>query len=149
MSVSRAPAYPSVTARLGSVAQPNRFRLGAKNYALKACVCLYRQENLAAGLSEYLVLTPDMRFAHVARNKAKPGEEIDFAQGAAPNEQPVGLGFAAIELEAGEARDFLTAHGEGELVEDFPDLFAIVQRANRLATPSKLKRNKPHYDTAH
>ncbi len=108
--------------RSSQVSDTGRFRLGPKSYALTACVCLYRHDMTTEGLSEFMVLTPDMRFAHVARPLV-PGD----ADGLALN-RPT----AAVELYADEAREFLIQHGEGDLVEDFPDLFAIVQRAHRV-----------------
>jgi hypothetical protein len=131
---------PVSPARL-SPAAGNRFRLGAKSYALATCVCLYRHEPGTGLAAEFLVLTPDMRFAHVARMALPQGTEIDF--------NPAAPAHSAIELDATEARDFLTAHGEGELVEDFADLFNIVQRTSRLVDDAlRLNRHAAH-DTAH
>ena len=121
-----------VLPKLGPLIPGTRFRLGAKSYALTACVCLYRCETPGATLAEYLVLTPDMRFAHVARPRAV--EEI--------------RAYAAIELDAEEAREFLVSHGESDMVEDFPDLFAIVGRAERLIE-GRLKSRATARDTAH
>ena len=113
MSVSRFPPR-----RTPAAAQ--RFRLGSKSYALSACVCLYRLEAADQGIAEYLVLTPDMRFAHLSRQRLSLAADLPL---------DINHGLAALEMPAAEARDFLLAHGEGDLVEDFPDLFAIVQRA--------------------
>jgi hypothetical protein len=100
-------------------AAAQRFRLGSKSYALSACVCLYRFEAPEQGIAEYMVLTPDMRFAHLSRQRISV---ID-----APID--INHGLSALEMPALDARDFLLAHGEGDLVEDFPDLFSIVERA--------------------
>jgi hypothetical protein len=100
--------------KLGPLIPGSRFRLGSKSYALTACVCLYRYEAAAATVAEYLVLTPDMRFAHVAR----------------PNSDT--RAYAAIELDCDEAREFLMRHGEDDLVDDFPDLFTMVGAAERM-----------------
>jgi hypothetical protein len=101
-------------------AAAQRFRLGTKSYTLSACVCLYRFEATEHAIAEYLVLTPDMRFAHLSRQRLSLTADMPL---------DINHGLAAIEMTANDARDFLLAHGEGDLVEDFPDLFAIVQRA--------------------
>jgi hypothetical protein len=111
--------------RSSQVSDTGRFRIGAKSYALTACVCLYRHDKAAEGFSEFVVLTPDMRFAHVARSYVA-GDSEGFA---------LNRPTAAVELMAEEAREFLLAHGEGDLVEDFPDLFTIVQRAHNVSRP--------------
>ncbi len=133
MSVSTAPRNQGLTLpKLGPLIPGTRFRLGTKSYALTACVCLYRYETAGATLAEYLVLTPDMRFAHVAR----PAVATEMRA------------YAAIELDSDEARQFLLAHGEGDMVEDFPDLFAIVGKAERLIE-GRLKTRAGARDTAH
>ena len=117
MPVTMPPSGRFPLRRTPSAAQ--RFRLGAKSYALSACVCLYRFEAADQGIAEYLVLTPDMRFAHLSRQRISV---VD-----APID--INHGLSALEMPALDARDFLLAHGEGDLVEDFPDLFSIVERA--------------------
>jgi hypothetical protein len=97
-----------------------RFRLGSKSYALSACVCLYRFEAPEQGIAEYMVLTPDMRFAHLSRQRLSLAADLPV---------DINHALAALEMPANDARDFLLAHGEGDLVDDFPDLFSIVQRA--------------------
>jgi hypothetical protein len=111
----------------------SRFRLGQKSYALTACVCLYRSETASGALAEFLVLTPDMRFAHVAR----PTMETDIRA------------YAAVELSPEEAREFLLSHGEGDMVDDFPDLFTIVERASRLVEDALRLTREPAHGTAH
>jgi hypothetical protein len=73
------------------------FRLGEQMIDIESCTPLYRG-------SSTLVLTQDERFALV-------GPRSSNSKG------------AARELTAAEARDFLIAHGEHDLVEEFPDLF--------------------------
>jgi hypothetical protein len=123
------PALP----KIGLLMTGSRFRLGQKSYGLTACVCLYRYETAGGALAEFLVLTPDMRFAHVARPKG----ETDIRA------------YAAVELTPDEARDFLLSHGEGDLVDDFPDLFTLVDRASRLAGDMMERVRAPAHGTAH
>ena len=108
---------PHALPKIGPLVPGSRFRLGTKSYALTACVCLYRYETTESTLAEFLVLTPDMRFAHVAR----PAKENDQRA------------YASVELSPDEAREFLSAHGEHDLVDDFPDLFTITSRAHGMA----------------
>ncbi len=122
--------HPMSLPKLGPLIPGTRFRLGAKSYALTACVCLYRFENATATVAEYLVLTPDMRFAHVAR----------------PNSEA--KAYAAIELNADEAREFLARHGEDDLVDDFPDLFSLVGTAERMVD-GRLRSRQAARSTAH
>ncbi len=126
------PVKPATLPKLGPLVPSSRFRLGQKSYALTACVCLYRFETEGGKLAEFLVLTPDMRFAHVAR----PVAETDIRA------------YAAVELTPDEARDFLLAHGESDLVDDFPDLFTLVDRAGKLTgdTPGQ---GRVTHNTAH
>ncbi len=132
-NTAKAGQKPGLTLpKLGPLIPGTRFRLGAKSYALTACVCLYRYETAGATLAEYLVLTPDMRFAHVAR----PGSPEEIRA------------YAAIELDAEEAREFLLSHGESDMVDDFPDLFTVVGRAERLVE-GRLKSRATARDTAH
>jgi hypothetical protein len=65
-----------------------------------------------------LVLTQDERFALLGRGAAR-------------------------ELSAAEARDFLIAHGEQELVEDFPVLFC------KAATAPKARPQEPYLFPLH
>jgi hypothetical protein len=126
------PVKPAPLPKLGPLVTGSRFRLGQKSYALTACVCLYRYETAGGSLAEFLVLTPDMRFAHVAR----PTGEIATSA------------YASVELTPDEARDFLLAHGEGDMVDDFPDLFTLVDRAGRLTGDTTHARVAAH-GTAH
>jgi hypothetical protein len=129
MPITRSASLP----KIGPLVPGSRFRLGNKSYSLTACVCLYRCESAGASLAEYLVLTPDMRFAHVAR----PAADIDIRA------------YAAVAMSPNEAREFLLAHGEGDLVDDFPDLFTIVERASRLVDDALHINRQQALDTAH
>ena len=85
-----------------------RFRLegrGGGLYSLVTCVCLYRAVDPVGMTAQYLVLTKDKRFAHV--------EAVIGDKGVRP----------AIELTRERAIRFLVEHGEGDLVEEFPDIF--------------------------
>ena len=132
MPVTNAHARPHPLPRIGPLVPGSRFRLGAKSYALTACVCLYRYETTESTLAEFLVLTPDMRFAHVAR----PAKEDDQRA------------YASVELSPEDAREFLSAHGEQDLVEDFPDLFTITDRARTVAIQGRGSHAYAQ-DTAH
>ena len=87
-----------------------RFRLGGKWYALVTCVCLYRAVDPAAMTAKYLVLTKDRRFAYL--------EAVIGDRGIRP----------AQEMTRDRAQRFLVEHGEGDVVEEFPEIFREDER---------------------
>lgn len=82
-----------------------RFRLGNKWHALVACVCLYRAVDPATMTAKYLVLTKDRRFAYL--------EAVIGDKGVRP----------VTEMTRDRALRFLVENGEGDVVEEFPDIF--------------------------
>lgn len=82
-----------------------RFKLGTKWHALVACVCLYRAVDPATMTAKYLVLTKDRRFAYL--------EAVIGDKGVRP----------VTEMTRDRALRFLVENGEGDVVEEFPDIF--------------------------
>jgi hypothetical protein len=94
----------SVTA-MGELPTNLRFKLGTKWHALVSCVCLYRNVNPETMTVRYLVLTKDRRFAYL--------EAVIGDKGVRP----------VTEMPRDRARRFLLENGEGDVVEEFPDIF--------------------------
>ncbi len=81
------------------------FRLNGKLHAADKCTCLYRAIDAEDMVSRALLLTRDGRFAY-----------LDRVIG--------GKGIQAAEDWSGDrAQRFLIQHGEGDLVDEFPDIF--------------------------
>jgi hypothetical protein len=87
-----------------------RFKLGHRLYPLVTCVCLFRAFDPAAMTVRYLVLTKDRRFAYL--------EAVIGDKGVRP----------ATEMARDRAMRFLREHGEGDLVDEFPDIFREDER---------------------
>jgi len=94
------------------------FRLTGKLYAAESCTCLYRGVDAEALTTCHLFLTKDRRFAYLARVIGGKGV------------------YAAEEWGHDRAMRFLIAHGEGDLVEEFPDVF----RKRAVAKPAQKSR---------
>ncbi|HLG86430.1 MAG TPA: hypothetical protein VKZ79_04455 [Alphaproteobacteria bacterium] len=90
---------------MGELPTNLRFKLGAKWHALVACVCLYRNVSPETMTVRYLVLTKDRRFAYL--------EAVVGDRGVRP----------VTEMTRERALRFLVENGEGDVVEEFPDIF--------------------------
>jgi hypothetical protein len=95
------------------------FRLGGKLYAAERCTCLYRAVDTEAMVTRVLLLTPDGRFAHLGRVIGGKGLQ------------------AADDWSGDRAMRFLIQHGEGDVVDEFPDIF-------RKRAPAAAPRAKEH-----
>jgi hypothetical protein len=99
------------------------FRLNGKVLQSEGLTCLYRSTDAEASTTRFLILTKDQRFAYLERPVGGKGLQT------------------AEEWSADRARAFLMQHGEGDIVDEFPDIFrrrsAIVQPAR----PRKPKDN--------
>ena len=104
---------------IGPAAPAVSFRLNGKLYSLDRCICLYRGTDPAAMTATYLALTPERRFAFLSR--------------------VIGGGaiLSAEEWEADRAKRFLADHGEGDIVEEFPDAFRKRSSAPKAAPRAK------------
>jgi hypothetical protein len=93
------------------------FRLNGKLCAADKCACLYRAIDAEDMVTHALLLTRDGRFAY-----------LDRVIG--------GKGVQAAEAWSGDrAKRFLIQHGEGDLVDEFPDIF----RKRAPAPPMRVK----------
>jgi hypothetical protein len=81
------------------------FRLGGKVIQAGVCTCLYRAADPEAMSAQYILLTRDGRFACLDR----------VIGGKGPH--------AATEWSPARTMRFLVEHGEGDLVDEFPDIF--------------------------
>jgi len=81
------------------------FRLAGKHIPLAACTCLYRAIDPSSMTTAYLALTKEGRFAYLSR--AVGGKGLHTAD----------------EWSPARAMRFLVEHGEGDLVEEFADIF--------------------------
>jgi hypothetical protein len=88
------------------------FRLSGKIYQADNTTCLYRAVDAEAMTTRFLLLTRDGRFAYLDRVIGGKGV------------------YAADEWGGDRAQRFLMQHGEGDVVEEFPDIFR-----RRAATP--------------
>jgi hypothetical protein len=98
------------------------FRLGGKAYQSDAANILYRGVYAEAMATRYLILIGDGRFAYLDR--VIGGHGVQTAE----------------EWSADRARTFLMQHGEGDIVDEFPDIFR--KRAVAAAKPKKITRTK-------
>jgi hypothetical protein len=81
------------------------FRLNGKSYAADQCTCLFRAADMEEMVTRLLVLTRDGRFAYLGR--VIGGKVMQAAE----------------DWSADRAMRFLIQHGEGDLVDEFPDIF--------------------------
>ena len=81
-----------------------RFRLGSRSHSLLSCVCLYRSVDPETLATTYVLMTKDRRFAFL---ETRVGDGVRIASG----------------MTREAAMRFLLQHGEGDVVEEFPDLF--------------------------
>ncbi len=81
------------------------FRLNGKTLRAADCICLFRSADAEALLLRYLLLTRDRRFVCLDRGIGGKGPH------------------AAEEWSPSRAQRFLIEHGEGDLVDEFPDIF--------------------------
>ncbi len=95
------------------------FRLSGKSYQADATTCLYRAVDAEAMTTRFLLLTKDGRFAYLDR--------VIGGRGVYP----------ADEWSGDRAMRFLLQHGEGDVVDEFPDIFR--RRVPALA-PAKVKK---------
>jgi len=104
------------------------FRLTGKLYQAESSVCLYRGMDAEALTACYLFLTRDRRFAYLAR--VIGGKGI----------------YAGEEWGHDRAMRFLLAHGEGDLVDEFPDIFrkrAVAEPARKSRPATKDRPSEP------
>ncbi len=94
---------------------PMSFRLGGKLHAAESCAMLYRGIDAEAMTTDQLFLTPDGRFAYLARVIGGVGV------------------YAAEQWDHAQAVRFLRQHGEGDVVDEFPDAFRKRVVAARVA----------------
>ncbi len=97
-----------------SVKEGFSFRLSGRVYQAEAATCLYRTVDAEAMATRYLMLTKDGRFAYLDRVIGGRGV------------------YAAEDWSPDRAMRFLMQHGEGDLVDEFPDIF----RKRAAATPA-------------
>jgi hypothetical protein len=95
------------------------FRMSGRLYPADGCTCLFRSVEAEEMANRYLFLTKDGRFAYLAR--VVGGKGIAVAE----------------EWNGDRAMRFLIQHGEGDLVEEFPAIFA--KRAPAPVPPSKAR----------
>jgi hypothetical protein len=81
------------------------FRLNGKLYAADKCACLYRAIDGEDMVIHALLLTRDGRFAYLDR--VIGGKFVQAAE----------------DWSGDRAKRFLIQHGEGDLVDEFPDIF--------------------------
>jgi hypothetical protein len=98
------------------------FRLSGKSYQSDGVTCLYRSVDAEAMATQYLMLTKDGRFAFL--DKVIGGRGV----------------YTAEEWSPDRAMRFLMQHGEGDIVDEFPDIFR--KRAVASAKPKKLATSK-------
>ena len=98
------------------------FRLDGKSHQADAVTCLYRSVDAEAMSTNYLMLTKDGRFAYLDR--VIGGRGVHTAE----------------EWSADRAMRFLMQHGEGDIVDEFPDIFR--KRAPAPAKPKKVASSK-------
>ncbi len=91
------------------------FRLGGKVIQAGVCTCLYRAADPEAMSAQYILLTRDGRFACLDR----------VIGGKGPH--------AATEWSPARTMRFLVEHGEGDLVDEFPDIFRKRAKASMAA----------------
>jgi hypothetical protein len=96
------------------------FRLNGKMYAADKCTRLYRAVEPEEMVTRILLLTRDGRFAYLDRVIGGKGIQ------------------AAEDWSADRAMRFLIQHGEGDLVDEFPDIFR--KRAPTLSPRPKDRR---------
>jgi hypothetical protein len=95
------------------------FRLSGKSYQADATTCLYRAVDAEAMTTRFLLLTKDGRFAYLDRVIGGRGV------------------YAADEWSGDRAMRFLLQHGEGDIVDEFPDIFR-----RRVPAPAAAKVKK-------
>ncbi len=95
------------------------FRLSGKTYQADATTCLYRAVDAEAMTTRFLLLTKDGRFAYLDRVIGGKGV------------------YAADEWGGDRAMRFLMQHGEGDVVDEFPDIF---RRRVPAPTAAKVKK---------
>jgi hypothetical protein len=97
------------------------FRFNGKVLQSDGLTCLYRATDAEASTTRFLILTKDRRFAYLERPVGGKGLQ------------------AAEEWSADRARTFLMQHGEGDIVDQFPDIF---QRRPVVVQPAKPRKPK-------
>ncbi len=104
---------------------PMSFRLNGRQYACEACVALYRGADVEAMTTNHLFLTRDGRFAYLAQVIGGVGV------------------YAAEEWDHPQAMRFLRQHGEGDIVDEFPDVFRKRAMTTPKAAPKERKVAPP------
>jgi hypothetical protein len=98
------------------------FRLAGKSYQSDGVTCLYRGVDAEAMATQYLMLTKEGRFAFLDRVIGGRGV------------------YAAEEWSPDRAMRFLMQHGEGDIVDEFPEIFR--KRPVASAKPKKIAASK-------
>jgi len=91
------------------------FRLTGRLYAAESSTMLYRGVDAEAMTTSHLFLTRDGRFAYLMRVIGGKGV------------------YAAEEWSPERAKRFLEQHGEGDMVDEFPDIFRKRPPASKAA----------------
>jgi hypothetical protein len=110
------------------------FRLGGKSVQAEAATCLYRAVDAEAMTTRFLLLTKDGRFAYLDRVIGGKGV------------------YGAEEWSPDRAMRFLMQHGEGDIVDEFPDIFRkrmpAATKARKIAS-SKDRPTEPYLFPLH
>lgn len=102
------------------------FRLTGRLFAAESCAMLYRGLDPEAMTTNHLFLTRDGRFAYLARVIGGKGV------------------YAAEEWGPERAMRFLVQHGEGDIVDEFPDAFRKRAAPPKPAAKERRPAAAPH-----
>ncbi len=105
------------------------FRLNGRVYNAETSTMLYRGVDAEAMTTNHLFLTRDGRFAYLARVIGGKGL------------------YAAEEWTGERAKRFLVQHGEGDIAEEFPEIFRVrakpTKDAARERRPAAAPKGRP------
>jgi hypothetical protein len=123
----------------GAITGGFSFRLNGKSYQADSTTCLYRAVDAEAMTTRFLLLTKDGRFAYLDRVIGGKGV------------------YAAEEWGGDRAMRFLVQHGEGDVVDEFPDIFrrrvpapvAAAPRERKVSSSPKGRPTEPYLFPLH